>query len=88
MTLPSALGILWDMSKPANTPDALRGRKESLMASEFTILTPSRDIITRTYRGAAAEQFAAYVAEFPINSGHKLCHTFNLDPIEPLVVFA
>ena len=57
------------------------------MASEFVILTPSRDIITRTYSGPAAEQFAAYVAEFPIGSGYSLRYTRSLAPIEPLVVF-
>ncbi len=58
------------------------------MASEFVILTPDRTIITRTYTGSAAEQFAAYVAEFPIGSGMNLRYTKALEPSVPLVAFA
>lgn len=54
------------------------------MASEFVILTPARDIITRTYDGSAAEQFAAYVAEFPVGSGYSLRYTRDLAPAVPL----
>jgi hypothetical protein len=57
------------------------------MASEFVILTPAGEIITRTYSGSAAEQFSAYVAEFPIGSGMNLRYTRSLGPAEPLVVF-
>lgn len=55
------------------------------MASEFHILIDG-DMIARTYDGTAAEQFAAYVAEFPIGCGANLRYTKSLDMQVPLVV--
>ena len=57
------------------------------MASTFHILLDGR-MIERTYSGSAAEQFAAYVAEFPIGCGANLRYTKALGNIEPLVTFA
>jgi hypothetical protein len=58
------------------------------MASEFVILTPTGEIIKRTYSGSAAEQFAAYTDEFPISSGMNLRYTRSLTAVEPLVRFS
>lgn len=57
------------------------------MASKFFISLTDGQRVERTYSGDAAEQFAAYVAEFPIGSGAHLRYTMSLAPIEPLVVF-
>jgi len=72
----------------AHTYAGHSGRKEGLMASStFHILLDGR-MIERTYSGVAAEQFAAYVAEFPIGCGANLRYTMDNGPIVPLVVFA
>lgn len=61
-------------------------RKEGLMASEFHILLDGQ-MIVRTYNGTPAEQFAAYVAEFPIGSGANLRYCRDTEPAVPLVIF-
>jgi hypothetical protein len=57
------------------------------MGSMFIIFTAEGERIERRYNGTAAEQFAAYVAEFPIGSGAHLSYTRALAPVEPLVRF-
>lgn len=60
---------------------------EGNMRSEFVILTTS-GLVKRIYEGTAAEQFAAYLAEFPIGSGANLRYTRSLETPTPLVRFS
>ena len=57
------------------------------MASTFIIFTAAGERLERTYSGPAAEQFAAYLVDFPIGSGAHLSYTRDLGPITPMVVF-
>jgi hypothetical protein len=72
----------------ATSPTGANGsRKERLVASKFFITLTTGQCVERTYTGRASQQFAAYVAEFPIGSGAHLRYTMSLEAVEPLVIF-
>lgn len=87
LTLPRPLGILPRVDIATTSTEGRKAGKERHMASMFIIFTAAGERIERRYAGNAAEQFAAYLIDFPIGSGARLSYTRDLGPITPMVVF-